>query len=55
MSPDLNCDRCGSTFPIDAPHTEVVRRDFEGEPLPSTVEYLCERCLGEYESFIERP
>lgn len=54
MASKLDCARCGATFPIEARHTEVIRRDFDGEPLPSRIEHLCGHCLREYEAFIEQ-
>lgn len=44
----LECSRCGGGFPLEADHTEIVRRDFLDEPQPSTIEHLCGPCLQEY-------
>lgn len=51
MSGDLDhvCERCGTTVDYASDHAEIVRREFRGEPQPSKVEYLCGRCLEEYE------
>jgi hypothetical protein len=42
------CSRCGAQFAVDADHTEIVRRDFRGEPQPPTIEHLCGDCLRAY-------
>lgn len=48
------CERCGATFAVDAPHTEIVRRDFVGVPRPSRIERLCRDCWETYvEEFLE--
>lgn len=50
-----SCDRCGTTFPIDATHTEIVRRDFVGTPRPTRIERLCVDCWEAYvEEFLGR-
>jgi len=44
----FECDRCGANFGMADEHTEIVRRDFRGEPRPSTIEHLCAPCLERY-------
>lgn len=43
-----NCKRCGTAFPSDQSHTEIVRRDFVEVPQPATVERLCRGCWEAY-------
>ena len=45
---ELDCARCGGSFPLQTPHTELVRRDFVEAPRPSTVEHLCRDCWRRY-------
>lgn len=45
---ELDCSRCGAHFPLDAHHTEIVRRDFVEEPEPTKVEHLCPDCWRVY-------
>lgn len=45
----LVCDRCGENFPRTVDHTKIIRRDFVDEPQPLKTEYLCERCVQDYE------
>lgn len=42
------CARCGTEFPHDTEHTEIVRRDFVDVPRPSQVERLCRDCWAAY-------
>jgi len=52
---DNNCKRCGEGVDYSSPHAEIVRREFREVPRPSTVEYLCESCLDQYErQFLEK-
>ena len=44
----IECVRCGTNFAYEAPHTELVRRDFQDYPRPAVVEYLCEGCWRAY-------
>ena len=48
------CERCEETFVFEAPHTELVRRDFLDVPQPASVEYLCKDCWRAYvEEFLD--
>jgi len=53
MSNEFQCTRCGTTIALHDDHTEIVRRDFIGEPQPSQVEHLCDTCWDEYQTFLD--
>lgn len=50
---DIECARCGTRFSMTDDHTEIVRRDFVGEPRPAKVEHLCAECWRAYRKFLD--
>jgi len=50
---EFECERCGVSIGLTDDHTEIVRRDFLGEPQPSRIEHLCGACWDDYEGFLD--